>query len=321
MNRLCDLLGCTIPIIQAPTGSVAGPGLALAVANAGGIGGMGVTWKTSDELNQAIKQMGSTRTYHVNYALHFKPETLQLALDAGVPVVTFSWGRAKGCAEICHSYGAKVGVQVGSLVGAEHAIADGANFIIVQGVEAGGHVQSSATIDWLLPQVVKNFGSAVPIVATGGISASYQIAQAMQMGADGVMLGTRYVCTQQSLAHEIYKQRIVESSPDDTALSTCFNGGWPNSAHRTLRNNTLNEWEGAGCPLDNRPGEGEEIALTATGESIERYSGTAPRVGMSGDIPEMALYAGMGVDGINDIPDAGELTQSLWAETLSILGE
>jgi nitronate monooxygenase len=100
-----------------------------------------------------------------------------------------------------------------------------------------------------------------------------------------------------------------------TALTVCFDGGWPYAAHRVLRNSTLETWEGAGSPaVRSRPGEGETVAVTADGEAILRYEDTAPRIGYTGDIEAMCLYAGTGCGAISDIPSAAELLQRLWRE-------
>lgn len=316
MNRLCEVLGVEIPIIQAPTGSVAGPDLCAAVSQAGGLGSMGVTWTEPTDAAALVKEVRSraNRPFVVNYALAFEPAGLTAALEAGAPVVTFSWGDPAPYVEVVRRAGAKVGIQVGSPAGVRRAVELGADFVICQGIEAGGHVQSSTSLDALLAES-ENSAGAIPVVAAGGLANGADIARVMRSGASGVMLGTRFVATVESAAHEVYKNSLLAARSDDAALTMCFDGGWPNAPHRTLRNGTLEQWEAAGCPQPgSRPGEGETVGFSAAGEPINRYEDTAPRVGMTGRLDEMAMYAGVGVGDIRDLPHATDLVRRLWAE-------
>ena len=202
--------------------------------------------------------------------------------------------------------------------GAKQAIDDGADFIICQGSEAGGHVQSSIPLSCLLPSVVDALGS-VPIVAAGGLSNGKDLAWALQQGASAVMLGTRFVATAESFAHPDYKQALVESSSADSTYTQCFNRLWPNASHRVLRNNTLDNWEAAGCPQPGqRPGEDDVIAEGSAYESITRYDDSAPVETTTGQILECCLYAGTGCGNIVDIPDAAQLVSSIWSEYQAI---
>jgi nitronate monooxygenase/enoyl-[acyl-carrier protein] reductase II len=113
---------------------------------------------------------------------------------------------------------------------------------------------------------------------------------------------------------------VEAGGEETTALTICFEGGWPHAPHRVLRNETLDAWEAAGCPSPGRrPGEGEIVARSASGEPIYRYEDTAPRVGMTGRIEAMALYAGTGVSRIHDLPPAGECVRQLWEEAQEAL--
>lgn len=321
MNPLCEALGIEIPIIQAPTASIAGPELAAAVSSAGALGSMGLTWTSPGD---AVAQIAEVRAvtqapFLVNFALAFEPAALPDVLRAGAPIVSFSWGDPSPHLAEVRSAGAKVGIQVGNEAGARRARELGADFIICQGMEAGGHVQSTTPLESLLPMVIHE-AREIPVVAAGGISTGVDIARVLALGAQGAMLGTRFVATRESRAHGSYKQRLVDAG--DTALTMCFDGGWPHAAHRVLRNDTLEAWESAGCPQPGRrPGEGEPVGLSASGEPILRYEDTAPRQGMTGDIDSMALYAGEGVTRITDLPSAGTLVRRLWAEALAHLKE
>ena len=305
------------PIWQAPTASIAGPELAAAVSKAGGMGSMALTWTKPEVAAEQISQVRSQtdNPFFVNFALAFPPLALEATLDAGAPIVTFSWGDPERYLSKVRAAGAKVGIQVTNVAGAHRAIEQGADFLICQGVEAGGHVQSTTSLWELLPRIVEA-ASSVPVMAAGGISRGSGIAKVLSLGAKGAILGTRFVATQESRAHMDYKRQLVEAT-GETALTVCFEGAWPYSAHRVLRNSTLETWEAAGSPgVGSRPGEGESVAATAIGEAIFRYEDTAPRAGYTGNIEAMCLYAGTGCCAIADIPSAGELVIRLWRECI-----
>jgi NAD(P)H-dependent flavin oxidoreductase YrpB (nitropropane dioxygenase family) len=191
----------------------------------------------------------------------------------------------------------------------------GVDFVICQGQEAGGHVQSSTPLSLLLPKVLSVIGGDLPVAAAGGLATGADIAGVLRLGANAAMLGTRFVATQESSAHPDYKRRLLEAGEGQTALTICFDGGWPNALHRVLRNSTLEAWEAAGSPLPGqRPGEGDEIGRNSAGNIIRRYDDVAPRPGMTGTIEAMALYAGTGVAKAKDLPSAGELVRRLWHE-------
>ncbi len=313
---LCKLLGIRLPILQAPTGSIAGAALASAVSEAGGLGSMGATWLDEAALLAQIETVKANTPlpFMVNYALAFPPKTLSAALQSGVPVITFSWGDPTPYLPHVRAFGAKVGVQVTNAQGARRMIEAGADFLICQGVEAGGHVQSTTPLWELLPQIVVAAG-ATPVVAAGGLARGADMAKAFALGAQGAVFGTRFVASRESLAHEIYKRELVAAKASDTALTVCFNRGWEYAAHRVVRNSVFQEWEGAGSPaVGQRPGEGDTVGYSASGEAIFRYEDVAPRIGMTGSIEAMCLYAGASCEGIDDIPSAQEIVARLAEE-------
>lgn len=308
--------GLRVPIVQAPTGSIAGPELAIAVAEAGGMGALALTWTNPEQAVYYVQQVrkATEGAFLVNFALAFPPKSLNAVLEAGAPVISFSWGDPEPYLGQVRQAGAKWGVQVTNVAGAKRALDLGADFLVCQGVEAGGHVQSTLSLRELLPRIVETAGE-VPVLAAGGLATGNDIAQVLRMGAAGAVLGTRFVATRESRAHDLYKQRIVQAKGDDTALTVCFDGGWPQAMHRVLRNTTLETWEAAGSPpVGQRPGENEAVGATASGETIVRYEDTAPRQQFTGDVEAMCLYAGTGCGYISDIPTAQTVVQQLWAE-------
>ncbi len=305
------------PIWQAPTSSLAGPELAAAVSKAGGMGSMALTWTTAELSVEQILQVRSqtSNPFLVNFALAFPPLALDHALDAGAPIISFSWGDPEPYLKRVRSAGAMFGIQVTTREGAKRAIDQGAGFLICQGVEAGGHVQSTTSLYESLPRIIES-ANGVPVIASGGIADGAAIAKVLRMGAKGAILGTRFLATKESRAHDEYKRMLVEST-GDTALTVCFDGDWPYSAHRVLRNSTLDSWESFGCPAHgSRPGEGDEVVVTANGEPILRYDSAAPRKDHQGNIESMCLYSGTGSGAIKDVPGAAELLERLWQECL-----
>ncbi len=301
------------PIIQAPIGSAESLDLVQAVAESGGMGSLAMTWTQPDTAHDQVSRL-KARTqglFAANFVLSFPPKSLQAALAAGVPVVTFSWGISSQHIESVHQAGALAGVQVGSVTGAKRAIGSGADFIICQGREAGGHVQSTNALANLLPAVL-SVAAQTPVIAAGGIADNHDVAWAQSLGATGVMLGTRFVAAEESKAHRMYQRAIVGACAKDTSFTWCFDGDWPYSGHRVIRNATLEHWEADGCPLPgNRPGENETVATTAKGWAIPRYHIASPVDTTTGDVLDLALYAGTGCSKINEILPAKEIIKRL----------
>lgn len=304
----------TLPkIIQAPIGSLASDTLAAAVSNAGGLGSLALTWTDRATARERLRVLRAktSRPVAANFVLAFEPIALPAALEAGVEVVTFSWGLPECLVKTAHSAGACVGVQVGCVEGARRALEQGCDFLICQGIEAGGHVQSSTPLRELLPAVVA-VARSVPVVAAGGLVDAADVTEVQSLGASAVMLGTRFVASQESCAHPAYKRALVEARSADSVLTGCFDGGWPCALHRVLRNSTLESWEAAGCPAPgHRPAEGEVLATQARGPAICRYAATPPNANMEGEVDALCLYAGMGVDKITAIESAENIVRGL----------
>ena len=321
-SKLARRLGLKYPILQAPIGSMAGVDLATAVSNEGGLGSLALAWTAPDLAHDLIRQVQSrtSKPFFVNYVLAFPILSLDLALEAGVRLVTFSWGNPGRLIQKCQHANALVGVQVGTCDGAKAALESGADFIICQGVEAGGHVQSTTPLISLLEETVQACDD-VPVVAAGGLANGGDIARAFNAGADAVMLGTRFIATKESRAHPLYKQALVASKSENAVMTLCFNGGWDHAPHRVLRNSTLKAWEDSGCLRPgSRPGEGEQIASNHGEKNVTRYDDTPPANDMDGDILACCLYAGLGCEKIENIPTVSELLPELWFEYLSTQG-
>jgi NAD(P)H-dependent flavin oxidoreductase YrpB (nitropropane dioxygenase family) len=321
MNELCRRLHITVPILCAPTGSIAGPELAAAVSNARALGAMGLTWTDPATAAAWVRQVKASTAapFQVNFALAFPPNALNAVFDAGAQVITFSWGDPAPYVAAVRNASAKLGIQVTSVPGVRRALEHTPDFLICQGVEAGGHVQSHASLWDLLPEIVVEAGE-VPVAAAGGIAGAPAMARAFAAGAQGVVLGTRFVATQESRAHPDYKHALIAAAGSDTVLTTCFDIGWPQAPHRVLRNSTFGRWEAYGCPPSgSRPGESDIVAHSSTGAEILRYEDTGPQQGMTGDIAAMCLYAGTSVGDVQDLPSASDLVRRLWGEAKPLI--
>ena len=191
------------------------------------------------------------------------------------------------CARRAKDAGATVFWTVGGAAEAARAADHGVDFVVVQGREAGGHLVGEAPLMSLLPAVVDAAGG-VPVVADGR-----GLAAALAIGACGVWMGTRFVASAESGNHPGYKRRITETSFDDLVETTLFDGGWPNSPHRVIRNSTMARWEAAGSPAPGaRPGEGERTGSFPDGTQMLRYNAATPWDAMDGDWEAAPLYAG-----------------------------
>jgi nitronate monooxygenase len=316
-KALMSLFKLKYPIFEAPYGLATGPELAIAVSNAGAMGALALTARSSDQTRTLVSSVRAAANgpFLVNYILREEPASLKFALDEGAPIVQFSWGMpAKEAVSAIRGAGAKFGVQITSADSARTALDLGADYLVCQGTEAGGHVQANRGLYETLPEVLKE-ARQVPVVASGGIGNGQGIRKALLAGASAAMLGTRFVATAETNAHPAYVQALLAAHAKDTVLTTCFQGGWPNAPHRALRNRTFVMWDAAGCPPPGkRPGEGDVLATRPDGTEILRYQTASYDRDLQGKVEDCSLYAGMGVDFVKDLPPAGELIERLWRE-------
>jgi nitronate monooxygenase len=324
------MFGLEYPIIQAPMDGAVTPPLVSAVANAGALGSLPLTWRSPDAATQQIAEVQSqtSRAFLANYVLNFSPASLDSAIEAGVGIIQFSWGLPDAyVVDKLRARDIKMGIQVVDGPSAEQALALGPDFLICQGLEAGGHVQGNKSLMGALAEVLAVAGE-VPVAASGGIATGKAVRRVIQAGAAAAVLGTRFVATRESAAHPIYKEELVAAqSADDTVLTVCLNKLWPNAAHRLLRSNTsFRMWESAGRPpgplavplgplVGNRPGEHDIVAIQQDGIALERYVDVVPVADMrSCDVNALGTFAGEGVGEIRDIPYVAELLRRLARE-------
>jgi nitronate monooxygenase len=303
-NRVLQLLDIRFPVFQAPMGRTAPPELAAAVTNAGGLGMLGTSWDPPEVMREKIR---ATRTLTkgplgINLAVPWdQHERLGIALAEGVQAVSFFWGDASAYMRRAKDGGAVVIQTVGTPEEARRAVGQGADILVAQGVESGGHVWSTVSTMVMVP-LICDAVPGVPVLAAGGIADARGVRAALALGAEGVWVGTRFLATHESGAHEEFKKLLVSAGATDTAYSSLFDGGWPDAPHRSLRNSTVRMWEQAGRPPSgSRPREGEVIGAFPDGRPIKRYDVPAPMRGATGEIEAFALYAGQSVGLVRDI--------------------
>jgi NAD(P)H-dependent flavin oxidoreductase YrpB (nitropropane dioxygenase family) len=237
------------------------------------------------------------------------------ALDAGVKIFSFTWGDSSALAELVHDGGGTVLHTVASVEEAVRVSERGADVVVAQAWEAGGHVRTEVAAMPLVPAVCDAV-APVPVVLAGGVSDGRGLAAALTLGASGVWLGTRFLTATEALVHPEYRSRVVASGSDDTVLTSVFDGGW-DGPHRVLRNSTLQAWEAQGRPPSGqRPGEGDVVARGpgADRREIRRYDMTSPSAGMTGAVEAMALYAGQSVELVRDSKPASDIVATLVRE-------
>jgi len=292
---VCELLGIEQPIVQAPMAAI--PGLAAAVSNAGALGMLTLTW--SDDAGAVVRETAAqtTRPFGGNLVLiDDQHRRLDQALAAGLRIVSFMWGDPSGYIGPVHDAGGIVLHTVGTAEEARRSVAAGADVIVAQGREAGGHVWGTIGTLPLVP-AVEDAVAPVPVIAAGGIGDARGVAAVLALGAQAAWLGTRFLLAEEMPIHEDYRRRLIAAAETDPQrYPNLYSVGWPDSPHRALRNSTADAWEAAGRPpLAQRPGAGDVIAHFASGEAIVRYEPAPPMTGTTGDIEALSMWAGQSV--------------------------
>jgi nitronate monooxygenase len=320
---LCDLLEIEAPIVLAPMGGAVTPELAAAVSNAGGLGMLPLTWTPPAEIAPLVEETRrlTDRPFGVNFGLEWdQNERLASALLAGVRVVSFFWGDAAEIVGQARDAASIVFVTVGTAEEGRAAAAAGADVIVAQGWEAGGHVWGTVSTLALVPRVVDAV-APVPVVAAGGVADGRGLAAVLALGAAGAWVGTRFLAASEAGIHPDYRRRILAAGEADTFYGTLFDRGWSDAPHRALRNSTLEAWEQAGRPASgSRPGEEDEPASRPDGSPINRYASSTPTAAMQGDVEPLPHWAGQGVGLVTREESAAEIVTSLVTEAEQVLG-
>lgn len=302
---LCDLLGIDVPLIGAPFGPWDQVDLAVAISEAGAMGSVGTAVRSVPELQEQWRQLRERtgRPFAINHTIRpFSEEAFQATLDFGPAAISFHLGVPREEIARAHDRGVLWIQQVVDRAQAEEALEAGADIIVAQGGEAGGHSGSIATMV-LVPQVVDLAGD-VPVVAAGGIADGRGFAAALVLGAQGVSMGTRFLAATEMHVADAWKRRVVEADAADAVKV-------PNS-ERAL-------------PPYNRPGARVEPRalrtplieqLTAHPEWIDPAA-VGPRMleaVKAGRGDEYVPFAGQSVGLIDEILPAAEIVRRVVAE-------
>ncbi|VTU28083.1 Nitronate monooxygenase [Variovorax sp. SRS16] len=317
---LVQILDCEWPILCAGMGGVARHRLAAAVSNAGGFGCLGMVREPPERVRAEIEAYRrlSDRAFAVNLIPAATERGLldaqvEVCLALSVPVIALFWDVDADLVRRLKAQGVRVIHQVGSAADAEAALRAGADVLIAQGVEAGGHVRGQISTFALLPEIVAL--SPVPVVASGGIASGEALVAALALGAQGISCGSAFLATHEANAHAHHKQRLVESGAADTLLTEKFFRNWPMPAPvRVLRNAVT---------------EGRHDALYAQratpvigaqdGAPVHLFSTDSPLEDATGDIDDMAIYAGQSCGQIHDLCSAGDRLRQLVAQAEACL--
>ncbi len=308
-SRVTELLGIEHPILLAPMDLVSGGKLAAAVTHAGGLGLLGGGYGDEDWVDREWAEAGNARIGcgFITWSIVKNPAPLHRALSHRPVAIMLSFGDPRPFAPAIKAAGSKLICQVQTLEHVDHALEAGADIIVAQGTEAGGHGQSRPLFS-LLPEVVQAC-PGIPIVAAGGIADGRGFAASLLFGAEGVLMGTRFYASQEANGHPEAKQRIVNASGDDTVRSIVFDISrrniWPEPyTGRVLRNKHSDRWVG------------REVEMMQQMEEIAKEYQEARE---QGNFDIAAVIAGQACALIHDIPPAGEIVERIVREATTAI--
>lgn len=238
-TRITDILGIEYPIIQGGMAWIAEHNLAAAVSEAGGLGLIGAGGAPAEFVREQIQKVKAVtdKPFGVNIML-MNPEAdaiAQVIVDEGVQVVTTGAGNPAKYMEMWKAAGVKVVPVVASVAMAKLMERGGADAVVAEGMESGGHIGSATTMA-LVPQVVDAVN--IPVIAAGGIADGRGFAAAMMLGAEAVQIGTRFVVSTESIAHEKYKQQLIKAKDIDSVVTGTSTG----HPVRSIRNKMTKEY-------------------------------------------------------------------------------
>jgi enoyl-[acyl-carrier protein] reductase II len=303
-TRFTEIVGITIPIMQAPMGGFTGAELAAAVSNAGGLGTLGAALRPIDDLKVQLARLRelTDRPFAVNHSVPFLDmDAFALTLKARPAVISTSVGDPGSLAERAHEAGSLVIHQVGSVDQALQAAERGVDVIIAQGTEAAAYTGSVAALP-LIPQVVDAV-DPIPVIAAGGIFDGRGLVAALALGAEGASLGTRFLASAEAPS-EGWKKKIRAAKSEDAVKVEAWNAIIPlegayEVVARALRTPFIESW--LTSP--------ERTAQDAS-DLIEEIQSAL----QDGRFHELMPFAGQTAGGINEILPAGEIVRRIEAE-------
>jgi nitronate monooxygenase len=309
-TRLTEFLNIEHPIISAPMAFAATGQLAAAVSAAGGLGLIGGGYGDADWLTAAFDESGNQPVGcgFITWSLAENPSLLDLALERSPQAMMFSFGDASTFVEKTKAQGIKSICQVQSVAQAIEAAKWGADIIIAQGSEAGGHGAIRATLP-LVPAIVDAVGDRSIVVAAGGIADGRGLAAALTLGAEGVLMGTRFYCASEAAVDEEAHDLAIDATGDNTVKSSVIDHvrgkNWPSPYKlHTLPNAYLDKWHG-----------NEEALIARADEEMATYD----QAGVVRDYNTRAVIVGEGVGLVASTEPAAAIIENCVAEAVGSL--
>jgi NAD(P)H-dependent flavin oxidoreductase YrpB (nitropropane dioxygenase family) len=312
-TRICDLLGIVHPIVLGGMGTATTAPLVAAVSNAGGFGTLGTSAFNAATLESEIAAIHerTDKPFGINHLLfEIREEMFAVTLRAQPTVTAFAWATKdqdlREYFQRAHDVGSKVMYAAGEVPEAVRAAEAGADALVAQGTEAGGHVVWMGSLP-LVPMMAKAV-APLPVLSAGGIADGHGLAAALALGAEGVLLGTRFLATPESPIHPNFKQAIVRSDGHDTVLTEIPDLAnqriWPGAMSRAQRNRFIERWSG------------REWALRQSASEIGKQMASARA---AGDIDNASLSFGQDAGLIDSIKSVREVIQDIVAEGEEII--
>lgn len=305
MNRLCKLLGIEYPIIQGGMAWVATAELAAGVSNGGGLGLIAAGGAPADVVREQIRKCRTLtdKPFGVNVMLMspFADEVMQVVIEEKPAVVATGAGNPGKYMEALKAAGVKVLPVIASVAMAKRMEKMGADAVIAEGTEAGGHIGEITTM-CLTPQVAD--AVEIPVVCAGGIADVRGAVAAFALGADGIQVGTRFICSEECIAHENYKQAVIKAKDRDAVVTGRSTG----APVRALKNKLTREYQ----RLESENASFEEIEQLGVGGLRRAF--------MDGDTQMGSLMAGQSAAMVTKIEPCADIIKSYFAEIDAVLG-
>jgi len=303
-TAICDLFGIEHPVIQGGMAWLGTAELVSAVSNGGGLGIIGAGNAPSSWVREQIRaaRERTDKPFGVNIMLMspFVEEVIEVILEEGVPIVTTGGGNPGVYISRLKQAGIKVMPVVSSVALAKRLERSGADAIVAEGLESGGHIGETTTMA-LVPQVVDSV--AVPVVAAGGIGDGRGLAAALSLGAQGVQLGTRFVCAEECIAHAKFKERLLQAR-DRATVVTGYSMGHPVRCLENKMTRQFSAMEKAGASV----------------EELERFGEGKLQLGvLEGDVEGGSLMAGQIAGLIREVKPAAAIIREIVAEAEAII--
>ena len=303
---VCNLLGIETPIVQAGMSKgYTSAELVAAVSEAGGLGILGALFRGAEELRSEIIRTRelTSRPFGVNHVIsQLDREAFEVTLEEQPALLSLAWGDGTELTEHAHQHGIRVIHQVTTVEEAEAVVAGGADVIVAQGTEGGGHVGGISTLP-LVPAVVDAV-APTPVLAAGGIADGRGLAAALMLGAQGALIGTRFLATPEAPVSGRLRDALLASPGSDTVASKFLDDvlglDWPGAQLRTLRHALLDEWA-------DRPGQWND--------SADQLRPSLQNALSTGEFVLAGEAAGL----IHDILPAGSLVRRIAQEAVDAL--